>query len=438
MDVLSESGESHRRCLPSDLPAPTPASTDTSTADDTDDDSLSAAAPLTLDDDGDIPLTPPGPASGSAAATASRAEAAEKQQHRWRRRRRVLLAAGGVLAALVLVCCVARSTAARRAVTAALQYIQHDAPPALGALLFVALDVACIVLMLPGTPLNLAAGLIFGFARGAAVSVAGITLGAVAGFLLGRTVLRRWAERRARESPTVRAALDAVGESAFPMVFLLRLSPVMPFPLLSYVLGATPTLSFTTYTAATFLGLLPSLFSLSIPFPFSRPSCALTCVVVMVGVGCNSDHGILLRRQVPRQPQRRLVAQPRAEALGHACHPGAQHRRPRPRRRRHQHRRHRPLCCPLFVALLSLSSAIASLELTCAHHSLFPAQTQNACLLLSGNASSRPHQSVLSDWLSLCTHIWTMNLMNLDSLFFTVKKGERRRERVCVGGKGKE
>lgn len=263
MDLLSASGESHRRCLPSDLPSPTPASPEPSTTDDSDDDGLTVRAPLTLDDDGDIPLDIP--VSTTSASTTPQEQQHQHQQqqeqHRWRRRRRALLGVGGVLAVLTLVCCIARSTAARRAVTAVLQYIQRDAPPALGALLFVALDVVCIVLMLPGTPLNLAAGLIFGFARGTAVSVTGITLGAVAGFLLGRTVLRRWAERRARENPTVRAALDAVGESAFTMVFLLRLSPVMPFPLLSYVLGATPTLSFTTYTLATFLGLVPSLFT---------------------------------------------------------------------------------------------------------------------------------------------------------------------------------
>ena len=280
MDLLAASSESHRRCLPSDLPAPTSASTDTSAADASDsDESLSAPAPLTLDDDGDIPLactTAPDSTPSTTEQQQKQQQKQQQQQHRWRRRRRALLVAGVVLAAVVLVCTAARCTAARRAVTAALQYIQHDAPPALGALLFVALDVACIVLMLPGTPLNLAAGLIFGFARGAAVSVVGITLGAVAGFLLGRTVLRRWAERQARESPTVRAALDAVGESAFLMVFLLRLSPVRPFPLRSYVLGATPILSFATYTAATFLGLVPSL---STPFLslFLSFSLFLTC-----------------------------------------------------------------------------------------------------------------------------------------------------------------
>lgn len=400
MDLLSASGESHRRCLPSDLPSPTPASPEPSTTDDSDDDGLTVRAPLTLDDDGDIPLDIP--VSSTSASTTPQEQQHQHQQqqeqHRWRRRRRALLGAGGVLAVLTLVCCIARSTAARRAVTAVLQYIQRDAPPALGALLFVALDVVCIVLMLPGTPLNLAAGLIFGFARGTAVSVTGITLGAVAGFLLGRTVLRRWAERRARENPTVRAALDAVGESAFTMVFLLRLSPVMPFPLLSYVLGATPTLSFTTYTLATFLGLVPSLFTFSSSLFLLSRSCLCVSLFLPFAWGNNSDHGILLRRQVPRQSQRRLGTGPHTEHL--CCHsrcPETQHQSHGPRRRHRQHCRHRYLCCSVFVPSSFPLSLSQYLSFITSQPLCFPHQIQNVCLQLCGNVSNKLHQSAPSD-----------------------------------------
>ena len=174
-------------------------------------------------------------------------------------RRRTVVVVAVIVLCVVLVYAFAQHPAFRNAVTGVLRFIEHDAGPVVGSALFVLLDVLCIVLMLPGTPLNLAAGYLFGFVRGSVVSVVGITLGAVTGFLLGRTVLRHWAEQKASSSPRLRIALDAMKESAFQMVFLLRLSPVMPFPVLSYVLGASPALSFGTYTLATFAGILPSL-----------------------------------------------------------------------------------------------------------------------------------------------------------------------------------
>lgn len=51
--------------------------------------------------------------------------------------------------------------------------------------------------MLPGTPINLAAGLLYGVWIGSIVSVTGCTVGALIAFLLGRTFFRNWAEKQA-------------------------------------------------------------------------------------------------------------------------------------------------------------------------------------------------------------------------------------------------
>jgi uncharacterized membrane protein YdjX (TVP38/TMEM64 family) len=53
------------------------------------------------------------------------------------------------------------------------------------------------------------------------------------------------------------AAIDeAVGESGFKIVFLLRLSPILPFNLLNFALGLT-CVSLREYVLASFLGMLP-------------------------------------------------------------------------------------------------------------------------------------------------------------------------------------
>src|SRR5204862_3899665 len=78
-------------------------------------------------------------------------------------------------------------------------------------------------------------------------------------FLLGRTVVRNRVEERIASDARLRAIDRAVAENGFRVVFLLRLSPVVPFNLLNYALGATR-VGFWTYLSASFLGMLPGTF----------------------------------------------------------------------------------------------------------------------------------------------------------------------------------
>ena len=80
--------------------------------------------------------------------------------------------------------------------------------------------------------------------------------GATVAFVLGRTVLRRWAERRIRASAQARALDSAVAREGFKLVLLLRLSPLIPFDILNYALSLTR-ISLGSYVLASFLGMLP-------------------------------------------------------------------------------------------------------------------------------------------------------------------------------------
>lgn len=110
---------------------------------------------------------------------------------------------------------------------------------ALGAVAFVLAYVVVTVALVPASLLTLAAGAVYGLARGIPLVLAGATLGATAAFLLSRYALRDAVERRLARRPRLAAVMDAVSRDGRRIAFLLRLSPAVPFGLLNYALGAT-------------------------------------------------------------------------------------------------------------------------------------------------------------------------------------------------------
>jgi uncharacterized membrane protein YdjX (TVP38/TMEM64 family) len=106
-----------------------------------------------------------------------------------------------------------------------------------GAVLFVLAYIAASVTLAPAFLLTFAAGAVFGLIRGTLLVYVGAVLGSSAVFAiaspLSRSRLLRWMERDQRVA-AVRAAV--VGQATWVM-FLLRLSPVVPFVLLNYALA---------------------------------------------------------------------------------------------------------------------------------------------------------------------------------------------------------
>jgi uncharacterized membrane protein YdjX (TVP38/TMEM64 family) len=131
--------------------------------------------------------------------------------------------------------------------------------PILGQALFGVAAMLMCVAFAPVTVLACAGGFLFGVVPGAmTVSVAG-TLGAGLAFLLGRTWLRPWAEARLTRSPRCRIVVEAVARQGFQVVFLTRLSPVIPSNFLNYLFGLTR-MSLPRFLAASWLGMLPATF----------------------------------------------------------------------------------------------------------------------------------------------------------------------------------
>lgn len=104
--------------------------------------------------------------------------------------------------------------------------------------LFILIYIAAALTMAPAFFLTVAAGAMFGVWRGSVVVFIGASLGASAVYAVASPLARsRWMEERVTRNPRVAAAKAAiVGEGAWIM-FLLRLSPLVPYTPLNYALA---------------------------------------------------------------------------------------------------------------------------------------------------------------------------------------------------------
>ncbi len=114
-----------------------------------------------------------------------------------------------------------------------------DAMGVSGRFLYVGAYALVTLAFVPGWIPTLAAGAVFPYPEACVVSFTGATIGSVLAFYTSRWFSRREVERRIAASPKLRALDEALAENGTWTVFLLRLSPLLPFNLLNYVLGAT-------------------------------------------------------------------------------------------------------------------------------------------------------------------------------------------------------
>ncbi|MCP4445534.1 MAG: TVP38/TMEM64 family protein [Myxococcales bacterium] len=140
--------------------------------------------------------------------------------------------------------------------SAVIEYIHGVGP--LGAVLFALLYVLATVAALPASLLTIAAGLLYGPYWAALLVLGASNVGATLAFVLGRAWLRSWVEGKYGESMVFRAIDDGTSRDGAKLVFLLRLSPVVPFSILNYLLGLT-SVSLRGYVLASLVGMMPGI-----------------------------------------------------------------------------------------------------------------------------------------------------------------------------------
>ncbi len=126
----------------------------------------------------------------------------------------------------------------------------------IGIFIFIVVYAVATVLLAPGSILTIGAGFAFGLWKGFLAVSAGSTLGAALAFLVARFIARDKIEATAKRNEKFRRIDNAIGEQGAKLIFLLRLSPVIPFNLSNYFYGLTA-VRFWSYVLASWIGMMP-------------------------------------------------------------------------------------------------------------------------------------------------------------------------------------
>jgi uncharacterized membrane protein YdjX (TVP38/TMEM64 family) len=114
----------------------------------------------------------------------------------------------------------------------------HEAGP-WAPVLFIAAYIVGSLALVPGAVLTLVAGAMFGLARGIPIVFTGAVLGSSSAFFVARRLARDRVGRWLARDPRAQAVSDAVAGRGLLVVLLLRLSPVFPYNVVNYALGAS-------------------------------------------------------------------------------------------------------------------------------------------------------------------------------------------------------
>jgi len=126
-----------------------------------------------------------------------------------------------------------------------------------GGILFALIYMVVTVCLFPQTPLNLAAGFLYGTLWGTVLVALASTAAATIAFLLSRYVARGFITRKLGRHARFESLDRAIRRHGFKLVFLMRLQPVfVPFAYLNMGLGLTR-VRMLDYIAGTLLGTLP-------------------------------------------------------------------------------------------------------------------------------------------------------------------------------------
>ena len=154
----------------------------------------------------------------------------------------------------------------------------------LGAILYSLLYVGACVCFIPPLLLNTAAGFLWGPTVGSAVVLPANVTAAVVTFGLGRRLGRAWLVHQLSRNRRLSAIDRAIRQTGLKFVFLLKLSPLCPFAIMNYALGATQ-LRLRDFAWASLVGSVPG-----------------TLLYVWLGSLLRSISDVL-SRQTPNAPQ---------------------------------------------------------------------------------------------------------------------------------------
>lgn len=135
-----------------------------------------------------------------------------------------------------------------------------DSYGSLGPLFFILIYIFATVFFLPGAPISIAAGLIFGPILGTIYVIIGATIGATIAFYVARYLGEEYVSGLLKGGHKKIHEYDKkIKENGLGVVLFLRLLPIFPFNGLNFALGLTKVKS-RDYILGTLVGIIPGTF----------------------------------------------------------------------------------------------------------------------------------------------------------------------------------
>ncbi|WP_051533901.1 TVP38/TMEM64 family protein [Desulfitibacter alkalitolerans] len=132
----------------------------------------------------------------------------------------------------------------------------------IGPIVYILLWIAACVFFLPGIPVALLGGFVFGPWFGVIYSSIGSTLGATAAFLVARYAARSMVEGWVAGNEQFKKIDEGVENQGWRMLMVTRLVPVFPFNLQNYAYGLTK-IKLATYVLVSWICMLPGTIAFS-------------------------------------------------------------------------------------------------------------------------------------------------------------------------------
>ncbi len=122
---------------------------------------------------------------------------------------------------------------------------------------FILIWIVGCVFLLPGLPISIAGGLIFGAVWGSVWTTIGANLGAALAFLIGRYAARDMVAGWVEKNNALKKIDEGVLNQGWRMLMITRLVPLFPFNIQNYVYGLTD-IKFSTYLLVTLPSMIPA------------------------------------------------------------------------------------------------------------------------------------------------------------------------------------
>lgn len=173
-----------------------------------------------------------------------------------------------------------------------------------GRLVFVGMVfLQVLVALIPGEPLELAAGYVFGVVEGSLLAMAGILLGSAVVFLLVQRLGPKIVEVFFPEREIKRLAFLKDPKKSRALAFILMTIPGTPKDLLSYFAGLTP-ITLWQWLAIVLISRIPSLMTSTVSGGLAGTENYLLSVIVFVFTVCLSGIGVLYYRRICREQEK--------------------------------------------------------------------------------------------------------------------------------------